>query len=96
MRLTDRIVRQLEPPASGNQITYDAETKGFGCRVTAGGSRAFVLNYRRKSDGRERRFTIGSFPTVAGQTSTLEVAPGGLRRRSLNGGPMSASGQKRT
>jgi integrase len=63
MRLTDRIVRQLEPPASGNQITYDAETKGFGCRVTAGGSRAFILNYRRKSDGRERRFTIGSFPT---------------------------------
>jgi integrase len=63
MPLTDRIVRQLEPPASGNQITYDAETKGFGCRVTAGGSRAFILNYRRKSDGRERRFTIGSFPT---------------------------------
>jgi integrase len=62
MRLTDRIVKQLEPPASGNRVTYDAETKGFGCRVTAGGSRAFILNYRRKSDGRERRFTIGSFP----------------------------------
>src|SRR5882762_10014438 len=31
-------------------------------RQTAAGARAFVLNYRRKSDGRERRWTIGSFP----------------------------------
>jgi integrase len=36
--------------------------KGFGCRVTAAGARSFVLNYRRKLDGRERRFTIGSLP----------------------------------
>jgi integrase len=62
MRLSDRIVRQLPPPAHGNKVTYDDETKGFGCRVTAAGGRAFVINYRRKDDGRERRFTIGSFP----------------------------------
>jgi integrase len=35
---------------------------GFGVRVTAGGAVAFVLNYRRKADGLERRYTIGAFP----------------------------------
>jgi integrase len=61
-RLTDSIVKRLTAPASGNEIAYDADIKGFGCRVTAAGTRAFVLNYRRKADGRERRITIGSFP----------------------------------
>jgi integrase len=62
MRLSDKIVKALPVPARGNRVTYDAEVKGFGCRVTAAGGRAFILNYRRKADGRERRFTIGSFP----------------------------------
>jgi len=61
-KLTDRIVKSLPAPTHGNRITYDTDTKGFGIRVTAAGGRAFVLNYRRKSDGRERRWTIGSFP----------------------------------
>jgi integrase len=67
-RLTNRIVRGLPVPAAGNRIFYDDAVTGFGCRVTAAGARAFVLNYRRRSDGLERRFTIGSFPewSVAG------------------------------
>jgi integrase len=60
-KLTDRIVRALLAPPIGNRVTYDIDVKGFGCRVTAAGNRAFVLNYRRK-DGLERRWTIGSFP----------------------------------
>jgi integrase len=62
-RLTDLLVRRLPPPASGNIITYDAQMPGFGIRVTAAGARSFVLNYRRKADGLERRHTIGSWPT---------------------------------
>lgn len=61
VKLTDTMVKDLELPASGNRIVYDSEVKGFGCRVTAKGSRAFILNYRTQS-GRERRFTIGSYP----------------------------------
>lgn len=61
-RLTDSIIKALPTPASGNRITYDAEMPGFGCRVTAAGSRAFVLNYRT-TGGRERRITIGQHPT---------------------------------
>lgn len=60
-KLADAVVRALPIPSSGNVITYDTEVKGFGCRVTSGGSRAFVLNYRNRA-GRERRITIGQFP----------------------------------
>ncbi len=59
-KLTDAEVRRLAPPAKGNKITYDKDVAGFGARVTAGGGRSFVLNYR--AAGRERRITIGSFP----------------------------------
>lgn len=55
--LTDRIVRDLPPPARGNRITYDAEVRGLGVRVTAAGGRSWVFNYRAR--GIERRLTIG-------------------------------------
>ena len=61
-RLTDKLVRSLEPPAKGNRITYDTAVAGFGLRVTAAARRAFVLTYRRKGDQLERRYTIGAFP----------------------------------
>jgi len=67
-RLTDKVVSALAAPDSGNKIYYDAPSAkgtdyvaGFGVRVTAGGARAFILNYRTKA-GRERRLTIGSPP----------------------------------
>lgn len=60
-KLTDTIVKNLEAPAQGNRITYDSDVKGFGVRVTKAGARAFILNYRTRS-GRERRYTIGSYP----------------------------------
>ena len=59
-KLTDRLVKGLPSPPSSNRITYDADVKGFGLRVTAGGAKAFILNYR--VGGRERRYTIGSYP----------------------------------
>jgi integrase len=62
MRLTNRVVAKLPVPAQGNRLFYDDTVKGFACRVTDAGGRAFVINYFRKADGRERRFTIGAFP----------------------------------
>lgn len=60
MRLTEQIIRKLAMPSKGNKIHYDDGVKGFGLRVTASESRAFVLSYR--FHGRERRITIGSWP----------------------------------
>jgi len=59
-KLTDKLVKSLPTPPSGNRITYDSEVRGFGMRVTAKGARAFILNYR--VGGRERRYTIGAYP----------------------------------
>lgn len=59
-RLTDKLVKSIEPPPRSNRIAYDSEVKGFGFRITASGARAFILNYR--SGGRERRYTIGAYP----------------------------------
>lgn len=60
-KLNDSIVKALPLPAKGNKITYDSDVKGFGVRVTAAGARSFILNYRTRY-GRERRYTIGSYP----------------------------------
>jgi integrase len=62
MKLTDNLLRQLPVPKRGKRIHYDAAVKGFGCRVSSTGTRAFILTYRRKSDAQQRRITIGSFP----------------------------------
>jgi integrase len=68
-KLTDRLIKALERPASGNKIHYDSEVKGFGARVTAAGAVAFIVNYRRKADGLERRYTIGAWPDWSATTA---------------------------
>lgn len=62
--LTDSSVRKLPLPAQGYEITWDDKIAGFGVRVTEAGAKSFVLDYRNRG-GRQRRWTIGSFPTMA-------------------------------
>ncbi len=76
-KLTDSMVKDLAPPASGNRIVYDGEVKGFGVRVTKAGARSFILNYR--AAGRERRITIGSHPDW--KTGTARDEAKRLKRR---------------
>jgi integrase len=78
-RLTNRIVNELPAPEAGNRITYDAPnakgkdwTPGFGVRVTAGGSRAFIFGYRTKT-GIDRRLTIGSPPAWSVEAGRKEA-----------------------
>jgi integrase len=67
-KLSEDTLKRLPIPNTGNRITYFAGAtiqgakapRGFGVRVTAAGTRAFVLNYRLR--GREHRFTIGAWP----------------------------------
>ncbi len=61
-RITDKLVKDLVPPATGNRITYDDKIKGFGVRITAAGTKGFIFNYRVKGNRRERRYTIGGYP----------------------------------
>ena len=67
-KLSEQTVKRLPIPPGGNRITYFAgdmiqgvaAPRGFGVRVTAGGARSFILNYRMR--GREHRMTIGAWP----------------------------------
>jgi len=93
-KLTDRLVKALERPPTGNRITYDVEVKGFGARVTAAGATAFVLNYRRRSDGLSRRFTIGSYPVWSVATAR-ERAKELKRRVDAGGDPVGEHAEER-
>ncbi len=91
-RLQDKVVRTLPSPATGNRIEYDDEVKGFGVRITAAGAKAFILNYR--AAGRERRYTIGSFPDW--NTTAARDKAKDLKREVDNGGdPMGARHEQR-
>lgn len=78
-RITDDLVKSLKPPKKGNRITYDTEVAGFGIRMTAGGSRSFVLNYR--IDGRERRYTIGAYGRNEWSVKAARKRAGELRKK---------------
>jgi integrase len=85
VKLTDRIARSTLAPQRGNRITYDEEVRGFGLRVTAGGAKSFILNYR--VSGRERRITIGAYPDWS-VASAREQAKSLKRRINLGDDPM--------
>jgi integrase len=76
-RLTDRSIRALPVPVASAVIKYDADLPGFGIRTTAKGVRSFVLNY--VVNGRERRMTIGRFPTWSATAAREEARE--LRRK---------------
>ena len=59
-RLTDIIARKTLPPSRGQILLWDAEVRGFALRITPGGAKSFVVDYR--AQGRERRLTIGAYP----------------------------------
>jgi integrase len=71
-QLTDKAIRELPVPAKGNKVYYDSGARGLGVRVTSGGARVFVFNYRTKNGATERRYTIGE----AGRWVDHKWAPG--------------------
>lgn len=57
--LTDAALRSFQPPSSGQVCHWDKSLAGFGCRVSQGGSKTFVLNRKNTL------ITIGRFPTIS-------------------------------
>ena len=58
MRLTDLQIKKLKAPAKGQKTYFDEGLRGFGVRVSQGGTKSFVVMY-----GKERRLrTIGRYP----------------------------------
>ena len=61
--LTELTVRNARPgPARVEH--RDGHTRGLVLRVTPLGVKSWAVVYRRRSDGRKRRYTIGNYPAV--------------------------------
>ena len=70
-RITKSKVDGLIAPASGQSFIRDSELKGFGVRITSGGTRSFVLE--KRIDGRLRRFTIAKYPELTVEQARKEA-----------------------
>ena len=61
MKLTDISVRALPPPTKGQKTHWDDTLQNFGCRVSQGGTKSFVVQH-----GADRRLiTIGRYPVIS-------------------------------
>jgi len=59
VRLTKRVAEAAQPET----MTFDSDVTGFGLRVTRGGSRSFIIQFRTRT-GRQRKLTLGHFPDL--------------------------------
>ena len=59
--LTARFVEAVKPNAGRSEYRDDQVT-GLMLRVAAGGAKSWSVQFVRKSDGRKRRITIGTYP----------------------------------
>jgi integrase len=61
MRLTDLTVRNLPVPTSGQKVHYDDTLSNFGCRLSQGGTRTFIVRL-----GADRQLvSIGRYPIIS-------------------------------
>src|ERR1700685_1282221 len=59
LRFNDVKLRSLNAPPRGQADFWDTSLTGFGCRVSQGGTKTFVLKHEN------RRMTIGRFPLIS-------------------------------
>ena len=57
--LNDIVLRSLAPLSRGQFVAWDSKLSGFGCRVSQGGTKTFILKHRN------RRITIGRYPIIS-------------------------------
>jgi integrase len=72
MKLTDKIAQTATNSGCTQLILWDDKIKGFGLRITSNNVKSFILNYR--INGRERRLTIGQYPTWSAAAARDECA----------------------
>lgn len=78
MRLTDVSIRALALPPKGQRTYFDDGLSNFGCRISQGGSRSFVVQL-----GADRQLvTIGRYPVIS-LAEAREIAKRLLAERTL-------------
>ena len=77
MRITKSAVDKLEAPSKDSSSTnnqkrfYDETLKGFGIRITSGGSKAFFIE--KRMGNKLRRMTIGQYPALTVEQARSEA-----------------------
>jgi integrase len=88
-------IAKAEAPQTGQRFIFDDHRdapRGFGLRITAAGGKAFILKYT--VDGRERRKTIGDWPTWTLEAARVE-AHDLLREISKGNDPLEAKRRRK-
>ena len=60
MGLTDLLIKKLKAPEKGQKTYFDDDPRGFGVRVSQGGTKSFVLKYGKKRN----LVTLGKYPDL--------------------------------
>ncbi|QDZ06370.1 tyrosine-type recombinase/integrase [Sphingomonas panacisoli] len=83
IKLTQRSVETLKSKGA-SEFWWDTDLAGFGVRISAGGTKSFVVQYRMGGRGsRERRYTIGKDGEVWNATNAREEARRRLRAAAM-------------
>ena len=72
-KLTKRVVDATKVEGDKPKFVWDRELRGFGLRVSPGGTKAFIVQYRL--DGRDQRVTLGRYGVL-----TVDEARGQARQ----------------
>ena len=62
IKFTDRKIANLKPKGQKQIDYFDEETRGFGLRVSPGGTKAWFLKY--VYNGKQRRDRLGEYPAI--------------------------------
>jgi integrase len=71
IQLTDVFLRKMKSPERGQTDIWDAKVPGFGVRVSATGTRTFVMVYRFRGDW--RRDSLGQYPRLSLQEARAKA-----------------------
>ena len=89
LKLTDRNIKSIPAPGSGQVDVYDLVLPAFGVRVSTAGSRSFFIMTRAAGSPRLRRMTLGRYPVI-GLAQARQAAREVIERASTGEDPQAA------
>ena len=57
-KITKTAIDNFVAPETGDAWLWDSELQGFGVRIQSSGRKTYVVRYRRKSDGKQRKMNL--------------------------------------
>lgn len=57
-KITKTAIDAMQAPEKGDFVLWDSELQGFGVRIQSSGRKTYLVRYRRKADGKQRKMNI--------------------------------------